>query len=207
MWSLNRSTLRSALNRLRERGIIYSESGKGYFVQNSKFLRNLQDLRPVKELALEQGKQVQTEVIRQQVLEADAPLAEKLKLAPGAPVLELLRLRRLDGQPAMLEYSYINLAKAPGLERENFNKNSLYEVLSERYGVQPETGQQSVSITTLNEAEAELFRLEAGTPMLYLRGITYALGEQVPFETFKSIVRDDLVNFSCTLLIEEGDQP
>lgn len=203
MWNVNRSTLRSALKEMQERGLIDSIPGMGSFVRKPKFQRNLKDLRPLSVLALEQNYEIETLVLQQKVIHADDSLSRKLQIRLGDPVLELIRLRYLDGEPAFIEYSCIDLKYAEGLENEDFTSHSLYQTLSEKYKLHPSGGRQRISITYLNQNESILFQIPEGTPALYLSGVTYVEGCPHPVEAFKSIIRSDRVSFSCNLIMIE----
>ncbi|MDD7401560.1 MAG: GntR family transcriptional regulator [Clostridiales bacterium] len=202
-WKVNRSTLRAALRYLQERGYIYSVPSKGYFVRAKKFIRNLQDLRPMHARAEEQGKTITTVLLKQLTASRAPKIAQKFYPTSPPPLLELVRLRYVDKEPAMLEYSYLSLDKCPGLEDIDLSTCSLYETLEKQYNLIPGRGMQNLSITGLNHTEAILFGKPLGTPVLLIEGLTYAQDEDQPFEFFKSIVRDDLVRFTCNLCIKQ----
>lgn len=202
-WGINRTTLRSALARLIKEGVVYSVSGIGYFVAEKKLIRNLQDLRPLTEIAKEQGKGLKTEVLSSQVVPADESTARNLEIAMGDEVMELIRLRYLKGIPALLEYSYINLSIAKGIQEFNFNTDSLYEILAKVYHIKPSAGSQSVSISYATKNESLLLQIPEETPVFFLKGITYNEGQKAPFEYFKSIIRSDNVKFFSTLRRKE----
>ncbi|MBB2481813.1 GntR family transcriptional regulator [Bacillus sp. APMAM] len=202
-WNINRTTLRSALARLIKEGKVYSVSGIGYFVAEKKLIRNLQDLRPLMEIAKEQGKGLKTEVLSSQVVKADKSIARNLEIEMGDEVMELIRLRHLKGIPALLEYSYINLSVAKGIDDYDFNTHSLYDILETVFHIKPSAGTQRVSISYATKNESQLLQIPEETPVFFLKGITYNEGQKAPFEYFKSIIRSDHVTFFSTLRRKE----
>lgn len=202
-WEINRTTLRSALLRLVRERQIYAVSGKGYFVAEKKLVRNLQDLRPLYDIAKEQGKDLKTMVLECRSVEADENIAKWLTMTPGQEVVEVIRLRYLNGVPSLLEYSYINHSFVKGLETYDFHTNSLYDILQKNYQIQPVAGSQKVSISYATENESMLLQIEEGTPIFFLRGVTYQEGHDVPFEYFKSIIRSDNVKFFSNMRRKE----
>lgn len=202
-WEINRTTLRSALGRLVREKQIYTVAGKGYFVAEKKLVRNLQDLRPLFDIATEQGKDLKTVVLNVQVIKADENTAKRLELNPGQEVVEIIRLRYLNGVPSLLEYSYINQSFVKGLETYDFNTNSLYDILEENYHIKPVAGSQKVSISYATKNESLLLQIEEGTPIFFLRGVTFNEGNKSPFEYFKSIIRSDNVKFFSTMRRKE----
>ncbi|WML32206.1 GntR family transcriptional regulator [Neobacillus sp. OS1-32] len=202
-WGINRTTLRNALARLIKEGVVYSVRGIGYFVAEKKLIRNLQDLRPLVEIVKEQGKELTTVVLSSHLVEADESIAKRLEIQIGEKVMELIRLRYLNGTPSLLEYSYINQSFTKGIEDCDFNTNSLYDTLERVYQIKPSAGSQKVSISYATDNESKLLQIPEGTPIFFLRGVTYSEGEQHPFEYFKSIIRSDNVKFFSTLRRKE----
>ncbi|MFB6468406.1 GntR family transcriptional regulator [Cytobacillus sp. Hz8] len=203
-WDINRTTLRSALSRLIKEGIVYSVPGIGYFVAEKKLIRNLQDLRPLMEITKEQEKELKTVVLSSHLVEASESIARWLKIEVGSEVMELIRLRYLNGTPSLLEYSYINHTLTNGLEDYDFNICSLYDVLERDYHIKPFAGSQKVSISYATDNESLLLQIPEGTPVFFLKGITFKEEENVPFEYFKSIIRSDNVKFFSTLRRKRG---
>lgn len=202
-WEINRTTLRGALTRLIREGQIYSVSGKGYFVAEKKLVRNLQDLRPLYDSAKEQGKDINTVVLSCQVVNSDENIAKNLAMTPGQKAVEIIRLRYINDVPSLIEYSYMNHSLVNGLEAYDFNTNSLYNILQKNYHIKPVAGSQKVSISYATKNESLLLQIQEGTPIFFLRGVTFNEGTKAPFEYFKSIVRSDNVKFFSTMRRKE----
>ena len=61
-------------------------------------------------------------------------VARSLRLPPGDAVVELERLRALDGQPHVLVVTYLPAVMVPGLtHRDLSGPASLYRILREEY--------------------------------------------------------------------------
>lgn len=198
-WEINRTTLRNALARLIKEGVVYSVPGIGYFVAEKKLVRNLQDLRPLYEIAKEQEKEIKTVVLSSHLVKADNSIAKRLGIDVGEKVMELIRLRYINGTPSLLEYSYINHSLTNGLDGYDFNTISLYDVLEGVYHIKPFAGSQKVSISYATDNESLLLQIPEETQVFFLKGNTYSEGKTVPFEYFKSIIRSDNVKFFSTL--------
>ncbi len=62
-------------------------------MREKKLVRNLQDMRPLNELAAEQGIKIDTVILKQKEVEADRIVSDYLEIKLGAPVLEVVRMR------------------------------------------------------------------------------------------------------------------
>ena len=111
-----------------------------------------------------------TDVIHVKEKAADAADREELNLRPGERVLEILRVRRADGTPVVLETNRFSMAYAY-LEDQDLN-GSLYGVLRE-YGVEPKLALHDVSLSFASEEEARLLETEAGAPLVRLHEVVY----------------------------------
>lgn len=197
MWNLNRTTLRAAIRRLIEMGVLYSLKGSGTYVAAPRLERNLQDAKSTTESVRSSGRKLKTRLLESEIIEASPYLAQKLQLPEGRKLLLLRRLRLLDGVPYMLECNYINLEYCPRLVDYDFGEESLFQVMS-YYNIYPCQGKEFVGITYATEEEGRLLQLPEGEPLFFLTGITKDY-HGVPLEYFKSVVRPDMVRFSSVL--------
>ena len=198
MWGFNRTTLRSALLRLIQDGKLYNKRGSGTFVAPLKLNRNLQDLKSFSATVEETGRGLATDVLSKRVIESNKQIAKQLCIVLGHRVLELIRMRKIDGEPVMIETTYLDYERYQGLEQHDFSKESLYNVMEQNYGTSISNGTQKLSITYAEAHEAELLKVEEGRPLYYLTGLVKD-EENIPVEYFKTVARVDKIRFSSTL--------
>ena len=108
-------------------------------------------------------------------------------LPKGGRVLEILRVRRADGVPVVLERNRFSMAYA-WLQDQDL-KGSLYGLLRE-YGVEPKLALHDVSLCTATEEEADLLETEAGTPLIRLHEVIYDQRGR-PLHTSVQLVRGE----------------
>ncbi len=198
LWGFNRTTLRSAIQRLIVEGKLCHRKGSGTFVASPKLVRNLQDLKPFSLIVKEAGKKLVTRVISALVIESNKQIMKKLHLPLGHRVYEMTRLRIADGDPIVIETCYVDYERFSELEAHDFEHESLYWVLENIYGVHIAKGQEKLGITYATEEEAKLLKIEDETSVFFLTGVV-SDEEDVPIEYFKSVVRADLVRFASEL--------
>lgn len=207
MWDANRSTLRSTLHKLVEDGYLDALHGKGYYIRKKKIVRNLQDMKSLKLLVNEQERELITKVIKQEVISADKKFAEKFKIQEGDPILELVRVRYIDGEPKLLEYNYADLTRCQGLEKVDFSEIPFYLALELKYDLIPHRGYQEISITRLREDESVLFMKPENSPAIYMQGVTFdKKDEEIPIEIFKSIAEPKTFSFISHMKVVQKEK-
>jgi len=101
---------------------------------------------------------------------ASARDAEELSLSAGSRVLEMLRVRRADGIPVVLEKNRFSMAYAY-LQDQDLT-GSLYSLLRD-YGVEPKLAVHDVSLHYADAAEAELLEIKEGAPLVCLHEVIF----------------------------------
>lgn len=198
MWNFNRTTLRSAIERLITEGKLYHRKGSGTFTASPKLVRNLQDLKPFSNVVAEAGRKLTTQVISTLVIESNKQITKMLHLPLGHKVYELTRLRIVDGEPLIIETCYVDFERFPDLIHHDFGQESFYGVLENDYGVCIVKGEEKIAVTYTTPEESEYLKIEEGSPVFLLTGVVKD-EEDVPIEYFKSVVRADSVRFASVL--------
>ena len=194
----SRVTLRDALMRMQDEGLIETRHGKGSFVAPPKFEEDARSFLSCTSGWEADGFKVSSEVLSFLEKEAGAKAARMLNIPIGEPVFELKRVRRLDGVPVFIETSNIPSCRVPGLKKYDFSSCSLYTVLEKDYGIVLTQQTQTFSITHLSEKEARWLGVDQDTPAFYICGTTFdAAG--TPTEFTVSINRADRYNVSAWL--------
>lgn len=202
LWGFNRMTLRSAITRLVEQGKLYTKLGSGTYVAVPKIKRNLQDLKSLSQVLKEENRELATKTVSREIIESNKQISKSLLVPLGHKVLELTRVRYFDGTPSIIETSYVNISRYPGIEESDFEKKSLYQVLEHDYKVNISHGSEKISVTYATQEEATLLKIKENQAVFFLRGTVVDVNNQ-PVEYFKSIVRSDMVRFS-SILKKEG---
>lgn len=197
---LSRGVVRQALSELRYEGLVSRERGRGTFVCAPKTAQGLiSGLRGLADDAALRGQRIESTVLRLRETPSDGEVARLLGLEPGEPVVELERLRALDGEPWVLVITYLPAALVPGLPaRELSGTESLYRILREDYGLEILSSVRRVESAVADVREAHLLRIGPGDPLLVLRAIGYTTGGR-PFDYFIARHRGDRSVFEVTL--------
>src|SRR5262249_48206250 len=149
------------------------EQGRGTFVAEPKMAQGPREMTSFTDEMRGRGLHPTSKVLNQDVIEAEADIAEKLRLAEGAQVMRLKRLRLADGEPMGIQTAYLPLALAPHLADEDFTDASLYEALERKYGLWPARAQETYVAALLDRADAKLLKVAAGSPALSAERVSY----------------------------------
>lgn len=198
LWGYNRMTLRSAIQSLVMEGILYSKTGSGTYIAPEKISRNLQDLKSFSKTVEEAGRILDTVVLSTRIIESNKQISQKLNLKLGHKVFELIRLRKIDKEPIMIETTYVNYEKYRDFDKHDFSCESLYKIIEDNYGTSIMEGQEKIGITYATEEESELLNIPVGEAVFFLTGVVNDVN-QTPVEYFKTIARSDKMRFSSKM--------
>jgi GntR family transcriptional regulator len=200
---ISRTVVRQALVDLERKGLVVKQNGKRTKVASPKYEGGLmQNLQGFQQDVAAHGRKTSTKVLNFEVVPADVEVAEALKIAPGAPVLMLNRLRFLDGEPQALVVSYLPERLCASLSREDLASRSLHEILALNYGLRIARGFRTIEAIGLDRADARLLRFKTGGPALLLKSIGL-LADGTPLEYFVAKHRGDHTKFYAQLVQAE----
>ncbi|MEV4348840.1 GntR family transcriptional regulator [Actinoplanes sp. NPDC049596] len=162
------ATLRQALKRLEDDGLLSQQPGRGTFVTEQRPTYLLHSMRGFAEDLREQGQTVATYVLGQSVSHPPPAWAEAL-LGQDWPAVRLERLRLLAGRPAVYQLSYV---RGVELAMTDLSEISLYAALA-AHGIDVIRASEAIRPGVLDEETAELLRQPPGTPVFLSERITY----------------------------------
>lgn len=195
IFQVSRSVIRQALGNLVNRGIIERQRGKGTIVVRPKINEYLMSkLTGFYSDMKSQGLTPVTKLLSKETVEAYDILAYYLDLRVGDKVIKIERLRYVEEEPILVVTSYIPYDLCPGLLEEDLENNSLYEILENKYNINLTWGERSIEAIPADSQDAKLLRVKKGSPLLFLRSITYTENNK-PIEYYEAKHRADRARF------------
>lgn len=195
--AVSRAVLRDALASLEEDGKLQSSPWRGWFVVSAHMAERV-ELKSFSEMARSRGLTPGSRILTSIARPSNFIEAKTLAIAAAAPVLEIRRVRMLDGIPTCHDMSIIPLQRVPGLEHATLEDTSLYEALEELSGVRVVRSDYVVHAESAQADVAELLRVSTGAPVL--------VGEEVasdvsgtPLLMGRVTYRGDAYEFQATL--------
>jgi GntR family transcriptional regulator len=198
-YGVSRTVVRQTLSDLENESLIVRFKGRGSFVAGPKTSEHLvQSLTSLHEDVQARGQQLETKVLRLETEPVSPYVADILKLAPGAEIVLLERLRIVDGEPWQLTTAYLPYALGAPILELDMSQRSLYEVLEHELGLELHNGRRSVEAGLAGKIVAEHLAIRENDPVLVLSGATY-LTDGRPIEHFVGIHRGDRSRFDVEL--------
>jgi GntR family transcriptional regulator len=195
---VSRAHVRQALIELAELGLLESSAQRGWFVTGQRISEGPNLLRSFSETAAERGLHATTRILQRRVRSATLDEAELLGLAPAAGVVQIDRLRLLDGVPTAVQSACLPERRVPGLENADLEAGSLYELLAERYGIVPTRCDYTVQAEAAAHGVADLLGVDIGFPVLVGHEVTFDQDEQA-ISTGTVTYRGDAYRFKASL--------
>lgn len=194
---ISRVTLRRALRELADDGVLTAAQGRGWFVATERVGEPANVLMSFSAMAALRGLRPSATVLLQRERPSSLEEAETFLVAPGAPLFELHRVRRLDGLAIAIEEVRLPTAIVGELRGIDFTTGSLHAELA-RAGVTPESSTCTVEATLATDDQAVLLDTPPGSAVLLVRQTTYDQHGRV-LELNVSHFRGDRYRFNTTL--------
>ena len=202
-FGVSKITVRQALQGMAQLGYIRREQGRGTFVARRKFDEGPRELTSFTEEMRRHDLPATSRILAQYQAEADARVAEALKLPLKSPVLILKRLRLAGQEPLGVQTAHIPAAFVPGLQLAE--TESLYEILQERYHLYPTRARETYFAALADTPIAELLGIAPNSPVFSVERVTLLPNER-PFEFVQSTVRGDRYSIVLDLIKNIGER-
>jgi GntR family transcriptional regulator len=199
-YGISRTVVRQALRELEFEGIINRRKGKGTFIAEPKISEGLvQKLTGFYQDMTERGLKPVTKVLHQEVVKANEKVARFLEIEPGTLVIDIQRLRFINGEPIQLVTTHVPYALFPPLASVDLTDRSLYEYLEKEGGITLASGRRYIEAVLANENEAILLGIKRGAPLILLDSVSYAADGR-PIEYYHALHRGDRSRFEVELV-------
>ncbi|MFI9649337.1 GntR family transcriptional regulator [Streptomyces sp. NPDC052040] len=195
-FSASRTPVRQALAALREEGLVGGGQGKRSLVLDAvpsqPFESFLSFTMRAELTGRAPGQRLQEIALRR----PGPAVAAALQIDTDALAVQLLRLRLLDGQPAMLERMTYTEAVGRPLLSADLDAGSIYALLTEQ-GVDLASARHTFDAVAADSVDAELLDVAPGTPLLRERRLTTD-SQGLPIEWSDDRYRPDVATVTVT---------
>jgi GntR family transcriptional regulator len=205
-FGVSRVTLRAALDRLAEDGLISRHRGRGTFARPAPPQTAARaPLSGLLENILSMGLRTSVRLLDLETLPAPPDAAEALRIAPGTPVQRAVRLRSYRGTPLSHITTFVPEGIARSFGRRELAAKPMLTLLEEA-GVKVASAEQSISAKLADQAVAPLLEVGLGSPLLAVTRTVYD-DAQTPVQFLRGLYRPDRYEYRMQLTRSGGDRP
>ncbi|MEU6978650.1 MULTISPECIES: GntR family transcriptional regulator [unclassified Streptomyces] len=194
-YDASRGTVRQALAALTAEGLIGSRQGARRVVLAGRRSQSFAELRSFAQWAQAMGRTATGRVVAQEYRPATAEDATRLHLPEGTPLLNVLRVRGLDGEPVLVERSVYADWISPAVEAIDPGCASVTQRLYEDTGLVFAHGEHVIDAIAAGAHDAALLTVRRTGPLLRVRRVT-TTHDGRPVEWSDDRYRPDAVSFT-----------
>jgi GntR family transcriptional regulator len=179
----SRMTMKRALDILALEGLLYRKRGHGTFIVQSAINNNKVNVESEEVIGLTKllrNKKVTSKVIRFDVQFPSEEVAAHLGIDTETPVYFIIRLRLVDGQPYVLEKTYMPTTIIPGIN-DAVLMGSIYRYIEEDLGLTIAGSHRKIRACKSDELDQKSLDCLHDDPILEVEHVAF-LNNGVPFE-------------------------
>ncbi|WP_050722447.1 GntR family transcriptional regulator [Microbacterium sp. GCS4] len=173
-YEVSRGTVRNALVLMARQGAIAPRRGSGWLVRTTGLSQRFSEMRSFAQWARSRGMEPGGRVVEQRRRAATAHEVRRFRGGHGiGDVLEVVRLRMLNGRVVMLERTAYPSWIAPLVEDLSPEEPSVVGALEER-GVRMVHGEHTIDAIAAPSEDARLLDVRRSSPLLRVNRVSYA---------------------------------
>lgn len=204
-YHVSRSTIRQALNMLKEEGYIFTIHGNGTFVKPQIFEQPLTKFYSFTDELKNSNILIRNDIVGYELITLNKSLAAKLRYPIHSVFHKIVRLRSAKDYPLMIETTYLPKSRFIKINTALLEQGSLYAYLRDKYDFQVEYATETFRPVLANSMEQELLQISSSTPCILLERFSYE--DDLIIEYTKSTVRGDKYIFKVAFRNNSPSNP
>lgn len=207
-FGLSRTTVRQALARLEQEGLISRQKGRGSFVADSHrrswLLQSAEGFFQDETIRL--GRSVSSTILKLGLGALPAWALDSLGLPARSVGVTLERLRAVDGHVAMYVVNHLPEEFAEAVMSMTDPNESLYARLKVMTGVEVAGAHRTLEAIRAGERLGALLELEPSAPAVSIHSVSWDKDER-PFDCYGAWIRTDRLTIDIDVGVLEGTVP
>lgn len=198
LYQVSKITIRKAMEKLSNDGLVQRVQGKGTFVSYRKDKVTLNETQGFNKSLSSRGHTAKHKILNASYLVATPEIAEKLRLDTKAAVIYIERLIWEDDIPVGIDRLYVAEQRFPDIITKLTPDKSLYQILENDYHITSDRSVLEINGTIADNDTAKLLECSVGDPLFYVEKISYD-SEGRPIHFSATTIRCDSVTYVVTL--------
>lgn len=186
-----RMTVRQALDQLQLDGAIGRRRGRtgGSFVLGNRPVIELTRMEGFLPQLIARNHEVTSEILLADMIPATQEVALHLDIEPLDEVVQVVRLRKVDNTPLLVESSFFPSALVPGMLDQDLS-GSLYQLLDREWGASPVRKEEIISPGVATRTEQKHLKVSNSMPLLRINRVAFTI-TGTPIEFSVDVLRSD----------------
>ncbi|NRD76317.1 GntR family transcriptional regulator [Bacillus sp. BRMEA1] len=179
----SRMTMKRALDILVVEGLLYRKRGHGTFIVQSAIQNGRVNVMSDQITGLTnmiKDKKITSKIIKFEVLFPSKDVAEHLAIDMKTAVYYLIRLRLVDGEPYVIEKTFMPAHLIPGVTDEVL-QGSIYDYITQKQGLSIAGSHRIIRACKPNELDQAQLACQPDDPILEVEHVGF-LNNGIPFE-------------------------
>lgn len=186
-YQTSRTTVRKAIEHLRQKGYLHSEHGRGTFVLPELSRRSQRQLHGFTDDILARKGTPKQQILEFGFVSVNEPIRNALQLSGHTRVLRIKRVRFDNTTPMGIQTTYLPVDENNAFtEEELLEFGSLYKLLAQKMGLELLEAYETISARQPSSAEASLLELSVHDVVLTCTRVTLSVNRK-PMEYVEMI--------------------
>ncbi|WP_216838867.1 GntR family transcriptional regulator [Caulobacter sp. S45] len=197
-FAISRTTVRSAIQSLIQRGLVEIRRGRGTFVTSPKIVQELTNLTGFVEDMEALGREATAELLDQRIVRADPAVARRLAIAQGTPVTRIRRIRLADGTPLSYDETFLPVHLGEKVVADDLETEPIFALLERKYDTPLVEAEYQLEAGVADSTIAAALRVSLGSPVFLIERTSYTTGG-LPVDYERLHYRGDKIRFITRL--------
>jgi GntR family transcriptional regulator len=197
-FAVSRTTVRSAIQSLVQRGLVEIRRGLGTFVVHPRIVQELTSLTGFVEDMEALGRTASARLIDWQEIHADEVVARQLALPLGARVIRIRRVRLSDGRPLSYDDTYLPADLGMKIVTDDLAVMPIFTLLEEKYDTPLAEARYELEASIADPEIARALNVGVGSAVFLIERTSYAVGGR-PVDYERLHYRGDQMRFVTRL--------
>lgn len=173
IYNVSRTTIRRAMEVLKEEGLVDIKQGRGTMVLDYRTKQDLNKVTSVTESLRRRGYDVRTKSMYIDIIPVSEDLGKELQLEHGEMIARVQRIQLANEKPMVIMKNYIPYKLVPDIKQFTNKFSGLYEFLEEQYQLDINAANDKILAKSADFAESEMLNILPGTALLCIHRICY----------------------------------
>lgn len=167
-FDVSRITVRQALRDLNAEGLVFTSQGKGTFASKPKAMQDVQHLEGFAEAMTSKGYDASARILSVREITPNKDVQERLDVAAKDGVIEVVRVRYLNGEPVSLDTSFFPVVVGKQLLSKDLT-GDIFPLLENELHLPLGKAEISLEAMPANAEVAQELGMEVGSPIMWVK--------------------------------------